>query len=30
VSRIFAEQLITFPRFLFSGGWLAAVRRERA
>jgi hypothetical protein len=25
-SRIFAEQLVTFPRFLFSGEWLAALR----
>lgn len=26
VTRIFAEQLVTFWRFVFSGGWLAALR----
>jgi uncharacterized membrane protein YGL010W len=28
LRRIFAEQLVTFPRFLFSGEWLAALRRK--
>lgn len=26
VSRIFLEQWVTFPRFVFSGGWLRAWR----
>lgn len=26
VTRIFAEQLITFPRFVLSGGWWRALR----
>ena len=26
VTRIFAEQFITFPRFVLSGGWLRAYR----
>ena len=26
LTRIFAEQFVTFPRFLFSGGWDAALR----
>jgi len=30
VSRFFLEQWVTFPRFVFSGGWLAALRKERA
>jgi len=28
LTRIFAEQFITFPRFLFSGGWDAAFRHS--
>jgi hypothetical protein len=27
VSRIFFEQWVTFPRFVMSGGWLAALRK---
>jgi Protein of unknown function (DUF962) len=30
VSRFFLEQWVTFPRFVFSGGWVAALRQERA
>ena len=30
LGRIFVEQWITFPRFVLSGGWLAAWRRDRA
>lgn len=30
VSRIFLEQWVTFPRFVFSGGWLRALRQARA
>ncbi len=30
VSRIFLEQWITFPRFVVSGGWLRALRQNRA
>jgi len=30
VSRIFLEQWITFPRFVFSGGWLHALRHASA
>jgi hypothetical protein len=26
IMRIFAEQFITFPRFVLSGGWLRAYR----
>jgi hypothetical protein len=26
VTRIFAEQFITFPRFVLSGGWSRAYR----
>ncbi len=26
VTRILAEQFVTFPRFLFGGGWRAALR----
>lgn len=29
LSRLFFEQWITFPRFVLSGGWLAAFRRTR-
>jgi hypothetical protein len=29
VTRIFAEQFITFPRFVLSGGWLRAYRAAR-
>jgi|CXWL01.1.fsa_nt_gi hypothetical protein len=29
VTRIFAEQLITFPRFVLSGAWLAALRNAK-
>jgi Protein of unknown function (DUF962) len=29
VSRFFLEQWVTFPRFVFSGGWIAALRKER-
>lgn len=29
VSRLFFEQWVTFPRFVLSGGWLAALRRAR-
>jgi Protein of unknown function (DUF962) len=29
VSRLFFEQWITFPRFVLSGGWIAALRRTR-
>ena len=27
VSRLFFEQWVTFPRFVLSGGWLAALRK---
>ncbi len=27
IARIFLEQWITFPRFVFSGGWLRALRQ---
>ncbi len=27
VARLFFEQWVTFPRFVFSGGWSAALRR---
>jgi hypothetical protein len=30
VTRIFAEQFITFPRFVLSGGWLRAYRTASA
>src|SRR6201993_3601687 len=29
VSRLFFEQWITFPRFVISGGWGAALRNTR-
>ena len=29
VKRIFAEQFITFPRFVLSGGWGRALRATR-
>jgi hypothetical protein len=29
VSRLFFEQWITFPRFVLSGGWSAALRKAR-
>jgi hypothetical protein len=29
VSRLFLEQCVTFPRFVLSGGWLAALRKAR-
>lgn len=29
VSRFFVEQLVNFPRFVFSGGWLRAWRASR-
>ncbi len=29
VTRIFAEQFITFPRFVLSGGWSRAYRAAR-
>jgi uncharacterized membrane protein YGL010W len=27
VARLFLEQWVTFPRFVLSGGWLAALRK---
>ena len=30
VSRIFLEQWITFPRYVFTGGWWQAMRRAGA
>jgi hypothetical protein len=30
IRRLVAEQLITFPRFVLSGGWLRAWRESRA
>jgi membrane-bound ClpP family serine protease len=27
ITRIFAEQFITFPRFLVSGGWWSAMKK---
>jgi len=30
VSRILLEQWVTFPRFVFSGSWLRALRRQSA
>ena len=27
VSRLFLEQWVTFPRFVISGGWAAALRK---
>jgi hypothetical protein len=30
VSRIFLEQWVTFPRFVVSGGWLRALRQDKA
>jgi uncharacterized membrane protein YGL010W len=29
VSRLFLEQWVTFPRFVVSGGWGAALRKVR-
>jgi len=29
LSRLFFEQWVTFPRFVLSGGWLAALRKAR-
>lgn len=29
LTRIFAEQLITFPRFVLSGRWFAALRNAK-
>jgi hypothetical protein len=29
VSRLFLEQWVTFPRFVISGGWGAALRKGR-
>ena len=29
VSRLFFEQWVTFPRFVISGGWGAALRKRR-
>ena len=29
VSRLFFEQWVTFPRFVLSGGWGAALRKVR-
>jgi len=29
VTRIFAEQWVTFPRFVLTGGWLVALRLRR-
>ena len=29
VSRLFLEQWVTFPRFVISGGWRAALREAR-
>jgi hypothetical protein len=30
VTRIFAEQFVTFPRFVLSGGWYRALRQSKA
>jgi hypothetical protein len=30
VSRIFLEQWVTFPRFVFSGDWFRALRQQSA
>jgi Protein of unknown function (DUF962) len=30
VSRIFLEQWVTFPRFVFSGAWSDALRQQSA
>ena len=30
MSRIFLEQWVTFPRFVFSGGWFRALRKQSA
>ena len=30
VTRIFAEQFVTFPRFVLSGGWARALRSATA
>ncbi len=29
LGRIFAEQWITFPRFVLSGGWMRALRESK-
>jgi hypothetical protein len=29
LSRLFFEQWVTFPRFVLSGGWGAALRKGR-
>jgi len=29
IARLFLEQWITFPRFVVSGGWSAALRKAR-
>jgi len=29
VSRLFLEQWVTFPRFIITGGWGAALRKAR-
>jgi hypothetical protein len=29
-SRFLLEQWVTFPQFVFSGGWIAALRKDRA
>jgi len=29
ISRLFFEQWVTFPRFVISGSWLAALRNAR-
>jgi hypothetical protein len=28
VKRVFAEQFVTFPRFVLSGGWMRNVTRR--
>jgi len=30
LSRVFAEQFITFPRFVLTGGWLRNLSQQRA
>jgi hypothetical protein len=30
ISRLFLEQWVTFPRFVFSGGWLRALHQQSA
>ena len=29
IARLFLEQWVTFPRFVVSGGWAAALRKAR-